>query len=308
MLDAEQAVDQARLLMETAEAQLQVTLIGPRSEAIKEAEGKIKTADGAVAFSKAHLNYHTIRSPIDGVLDSLVCHPGQTIAIGANIGEVVDTRQVFATIWLGPRAASNVKVGQIAKVRSADLGSEDDKGELTGKVAFVGRVADAQTGNLPVHVAVDNPDGKLTLGESVAASIEIDTLKDVVQVPAAAVFDLGEGPILNVVRDGKNVTLHPKVAPPAATKSPSPTSTSKTANPSSSTADTTSPKKPPSKSPNPKRKKATRKTTTKRPTPRKMTTRRPTPKKTTTRRPTIRKTPTRKPRRRARRNRSERDA
>lgn len=213
MLDAEQAVDQARLQWETAKSQLQVTLIGPRAEAIKEAEGKIKTADGAVAFSKAHLEYHTIRSPIDGVLDSLTCHPGQTIAIGANIGEVVDTRQVYATLWLGARSASSVKVGQSAKVRSADLDSGEDSQELVGRVAFVGRVADPQTGNLPVRILVDNPDGRLTLGESVTASIEVKKLSDVIQVSSSAVYDLGEGPVLNVVRNGKTATLHPKVSP-----------------------------------------------------------------------------------------------
>ena len=30
-------------------------------------------------------------------------------------------------------------------------------------------------------------------------------------VPIAAIFDLGEGPLLNVVRDGKSVELHPQL-------------------------------------------------------------------------------------------------
>ena len=30
---------------------------------------------------------------------------------------------------------------------------------MAGKVAFVGRVADPQTGNLPIRVLVDNPAG-----------------------------------------------------------------------------------------------------------------------------------------------------
>ena len=50
-------------------------MIGPRPEAVAEAESKIKTADGLVAFSKAHLDFHTIRAPIDGVLDSLHLPP-----------------------------------------------------------------------------------------------------------------------------------------------------------------------------------------------------------------------------------------
>ncbi len=31
------------------------------------------------------------------------------------------------------------------------------------------------------------------------------------QVPVAAILDLGEGPVLAVVRDGKSVVLHPEV-------------------------------------------------------------------------------------------------
>ena len=195
-------------------------MIGPRPEAVAEAEGKIKTADALVDFSQAHLDYHTIRAPIDGVLDSLHCHPGQTIAVGTPIGEVVDSRQVFASIWLPPRSAASVRVGMAAHVGhgdardpAPDTSAEEEK-EMAGKVAFVGRVADPQTGNLPIRVLVDNPHGRLTIGQSVRVSIIVDERKGVLQVPAEAVLDLGEGPVLNVVRDGKTVVLHPEVKTP----------------------------------------------------------------------------------------------
>ena len=85
---------------------------------------------------------------------------------------------------------------------------------MDGKVAFVGRVADPQTGNLPIRVLVDNPQGRLTIGESVRVSIIVEERKEALQVPAVAVLDLGEGPVLNVVRDGKSVPLHPEVGTP----------------------------------------------------------------------------------------------
>ena len=117
LLDARKALEGAQFQQQAAEATLNAMMIGPRPEAVAEAEGKIKTADGLVAFSQAHLDYHTIRAPIDGVLDSLTCHPGQTIAIGSPIGEVVDTRQVFASVWLPIRSVSSVRVGLAARVR-----------------------------------------------------------------------------------------------------------------------------------------------------------------------------------------------
>jgi RND family efflux transporter MFP subunit len=217
LADAERAAKQAVIQAATTEAQLRAMMIGPRHEAVAEAEGKIKTADALVAFSRAHLEYHTIRAPIDGVLDSLTCHPGQTIAIGSPMGEVVDTRQVFASVWVTPRSASLLKVGQSVRVRPADAldhppsPSQPDRDERVGKVAFVGRVADPQTGNLPVRISVENPERRLTIGESLRVEIIVDTHKTALQVPAAAILDLGEGPILSVVRDGKSVVLHPKI-------------------------------------------------------------------------------------------------
>jgi RND family efflux transporter MFP subunit len=220
LFDTQKALEAAQFQQQAAEATLNAMMIGPRPEAVAEAEGKIKTADGLVAFSQAHLDYHTIRAPIDGVLDSLTCHPGQTIAIGSPIGEVVDTRQVFASVWLPTRSASSVHVGQTARVRPADArglspdaSAEEEQG-MAGKVAFVGRVADPQTGNLPVRILVDNPRGRLTLGQSVRVSITVDERKGALQVPAVAVLDLGEGPVLNVVRDGVSVVLHPEVGTP----------------------------------------------------------------------------------------------
>jgi multidrug efflux pump subunit AcrA (membrane-fusion protein) len=283
VVDAERLAKQAVIQQATAEATLRAMMIGPRPEAVAEAQSKIKTAEGLVAFSKAHLDFHTIRAPIDGVLDSLTCHPGQTIAIGAPIGEVVDTRQVFASVWIPTHSASLVKVGQPARVRPADATyhaattaehdkkegasaaehdkkegastaehdkkegastaehdkkegastaehdktegasaaehdkkeaastAEHDKNEMAGKVAFVGRVSDPQTGNLPIRIVVDNPEGQLTIGESIHVAIVIEEQKSALQVPAVAILDLGEGPVLSVVRDGKTAILHPEV-------------------------------------------------------------------------------------------------
>src|SRR5271157_3269329 len=217
VFEAELAVTSARLLQQSAEAQLQAMLIGPRPEAVAEAEAKITVADGLVAFSKAHLDLHTIRAPIDGVLDSLTCHPGQTIAIGTPIGEVVDTRQIFVSVYLPARSAQAVHVGQKAQLRivesrpeSSGEAASGDAG-LEGKVDFVGRLADVQTGNLPVLILVENPAGRLTLGQTMGVTITVDEHSGVLEVPSAAILDQGEGPVLSVVRDGKTVALRPEL-------------------------------------------------------------------------------------------------
>jgi RND family efflux transporter MFP subunit len=212
LFDAKKAFETAQFAQQSAEATLRAFVIGPRREAVAEATAKIKTAEGAVEFSKAHLDFHTIRSPIDGVLDSLTCHPGQTISIGSPIGEVVNTKRVDATVWLSPRLARGVSVGQSASVRHADEASADAHTEgLTGTVAFVGRISDPQTGNSPVRILVENAPGQLALGQTVQVTINRGEKANVLQVPVAALLDLGEGPVIGVVRDGKSAVLHPEV-------------------------------------------------------------------------------------------------
>lgn len=213
LFDAEKALETAQLQEKSAAATLQVMMIGPRNEAVAEAEAKIKNAEGLVEFSKAHLDFHTIRAPIDGVLDSLTCHPGQTISIGQAVGEVVDTREVFAVVWLSARAVQAVKVGQKATVVGAGLAMSEvsEDRSLPGQVDSIGRIADPQTGNLPIRVLLDNPNGTLSVGQSVRVAIVVDERPDVLQVPVAAIYDLGEGPVLNVVREGKVAVLHPEL-------------------------------------------------------------------------------------------------
>jgi RND family efflux transporter MFP subunit len=222
MFDAQKAVEQARLQKESAEAQFRVSMLAPRAEAIAEAKARIGIAQRAANTSQARLDLHVIRAPVDGVLQDLTCHPGQTIAVGAPVGEIVDTRQVYVRAWLPPRSAREVRVGQKAKVfidmhfeaAVGAIGSEgasDTESFLSAEVVFVGRVADVQTGNLPVRCLVENSDGQLAIGQTVGLAITVHAGAEVLSVPAAAIFDLGEGPVLCVVRDGKAMQLHPQL-------------------------------------------------------------------------------------------------
>ena len=107
-------------------------------------------------------------------------------------------------------------------VEKADLESPEDQGSAqdrksaqdpavgpAGKVVSIGRIVDPQTGNLPVRVLVDNADGRLAVGQTLAVAIEVHERAGALTVPSIALVDLGEGPLVVVVRDGRVVQLHP---------------------------------------------------------------------------------------------------
>jgi membrane fusion protein (multidrug efflux system) len=187
------------------------------------AKGEIAPPQLAEAEANAkqcalQLDLLTLRSPIDGILDSLACQVGQTLVAGSQIGSVVDAEQLQAVVWLPTRSAGRVEVGQKARIGArrgmgghAGRSVSDDAEGVLGKVTFVGHVADSQTGNLPVHIKVENSGDRFAVGEVVWAAITVAEKKDVLVVPRAALFDVGDGPELNVIRDGISVRLRPRL-------------------------------------------------------------------------------------------------
>jgi HlyD family secretion protein len=217
LYEAEVAASIAKLQQESIENQLKLLKLGARAESVAEAEGKIAIAEASCDAGRAQLDQYTLKSPIDGIVDDLSCHLGQTLSPGAAIGTIVDSKKLLVSIWLPVQDAIRVKTGQhvgIAPASHHGTHSESDSEthEVTaGEVIFVGHVEDAQTGNLVVQVSIDNADGQFVVGELVTARITVAESENVLAVPVAAVVDFGEGPIFNLVRDGKSSRVQPKL-------------------------------------------------------------------------------------------------
>jgi multidrug efflux pump subunit AcrA (membrane-fusion protein) len=213
--DAEVLLKQAEVQRQTAEAQLKLMMTGPRPEAVAEAKTKIAMADQGVASSRATLALHTLRAPIAGVVESLNCHPGQTLTIGTSVGEVIDIRQVFVTVYFPARTTRLLRPGMAARVDLADsthpVADSTAKDLLMGKVTFIGNSADPQTGNYAVRILMDNEGTRLRLGQVVKVTVVLKSEQSQIAVPETAVFDQGEGPLLAVIRDKKLKLLHPEL-------------------------------------------------------------------------------------------------
>lgn len=214
LFEAETAVKEALLQQRTAEAQLKLLEMPPRPELIAEAESKIKAADEALKSSMTRLNLLTIKAPISGVLVNLVCHPGQTCSVGTSIGEIIDSREVLATVWMPVARGRQIKMGSTARIHAASkmdgAGSLAPQHELSGKVTLVGRNVDPQTGNVPVQILVQNNGNMLFVGQTLAADVFLTEPTKMLCVPTQAVHDEGSGNAITVVRDGKAMVLQPQ--------------------------------------------------------------------------------------------------
>jgi multidrug efflux pump subunit AcrA (membrane-fusion protein) len=121
-------------------------------------EALVLAAEGELSLAQSQLKLYTVTASIDGEIAWLDVSPGAVSWPGALIwGEIVDLRELDVRCELSPAQAEQIAVGQSAEVWV------DGKTEAvgTGKVVFVGKVADRNSGFVPVVVRVANSQDKL---------------------------------------------------------------------------------------------------------------------------------------------------
>jgi multidrug efflux pump subunit AcrA (membrane-fusion protein) len=116
-------------------------------------EALVLAAQAELSLAQSELKLYTLTASIDGEIAWLDVSPGTVTWPGSLIwGEIVDLRELDIRCELSPVQAELVAVGQPAEVWL------DGKAEAvgTGKVVLVGKVADRNSGFVPVVVRVAN--------------------------------------------------------------------------------------------------------------------------------------------------------
>lgn len=150
------------------------------------------------------LSYSQVRAPSSGRLGAVAVSPGS--AVQANVTPLVTLTQLNP-INIGFSLPQSQLQGLVtglqnggAKVRARLPNAPSD---LEGRLVFVDNALDAATGTVKARARFDNPSDTLWPGAFVNVSLQTDTLRDVLVVPAAAVVQTQRGTIVYVVVDGK---------------------------------------------------------------------------------------------------------
>lgn len=174
--------------------------------AVDAAAATLLADQAAIDAAKVALSYTQINSPLSGRAGALSVSIGT--ALQSNVSPIVTITQldpIAVTFNLPQRnlaqAIAALKDGG-AKV-TATLA--DNGGSFQGRLYFVDNAVDPASGTVRARAKFDNKDGRLWPGAFVEISQTINTVKDAVIVPQAALIQSARGTIVYVVEDGKAV-------------------------------------------------------------------------------------------------------
>lgn len=198
----EQAMTQHRIAeaaLQAARSQLSLALQGARPEDRAAARAQLEQAMVGLEMARLAHSYTQVKSPIAGIVASLLVDPGDFAAAGSPVARVVQLDPVLVEASVGSRDVVHLARGQQVVVKVDAYPGR----AFTGWVESVEPAASLQTRLFGVRIRVDNPDLALKPGMSGTVSVSVERRESAVAVPTEAVTTSSGSTYVYVVEGGR---------------------------------------------------------------------------------------------------------
>ena len=187
--------------------------VDTQASLVRQYEAAVTMDRSQIENAKLQLAYSRITAPISGRIGLRQVDPGNIVRSGDQNGLVVITQlQPVAVLFtvpqdLVPAVMKRLQSGEQITVEAWDREQKTRLAE--GRLASADNQVDPQTGTVKLKAQFANDDGGLFPNQFVNARMKLDTLRDVVIVPTAAVQRGAQGMFVYVVKADKTVELRP---------------------------------------------------------------------------------------------------
>jgi multidrug efflux system membrane fusion protein len=177
---------------------------------MNQAKGAVASDLGAIDSAKLNITYSKITAPITGRIGLRLLDIGNIVHATDTTGLVVITQlQPIAVIFAIPeddipKVVKRMQSGEPLPVEAWDR--EFTRKLATGKLLTFDNEIDPTTGTVKLKASFDNTDFSLFPSQFVNARLLVDTIKDTVLVPTAAVQKSPQGNFAYVVNADNTVT------------------------------------------------------------------------------------------------------
>ena len=152
-------------------------------------------------YCRSKLAETRLTAPFDALVVRRNREQGAIVNPGVSIMDIVDTSEIWASVWVDEAAISVLKPGQPAQ---AVFRSMPEK-RFPGKVRRTSRETDRETREYRVDVALDRLPENWVLGQRLEVYIEVGKPRDCLAVPTALVRWRDGVPVILAAEKGKIV-------------------------------------------------------------------------------------------------------
>ena len=191
-------LDQARALLEVADAQLKLAQAPASAEEIKAAETAVEEAFSQAELARARARDATITAPIAGIVVDIKARVGSAVGPSASIMTLIPPN-MQVVVQADESQLGQLQIGQAARLSIESFAKE----AFTGTVKAIAPVLDPRTRTVAVQIDVPDPQNKLKPGMFAQLAIQTGQHPSALLVPKEAVLRMPSidptAPLQNVV-------------------------------------------------------------------------------------------------------------
>ncbi|MCS6963264.1 efflux RND transporter periplasmic adaptor subunit [Thermoflexus sp.] len=178
VVEAEGRYRAAEAALEAARARLVALRAGATREQREAARARLRQAEAALEALKARRGRYTLQAPQDGIVALRAVEPGELVAPGTRVMQLMDLRILTLTVYIPETALGRVRPGMNVPVMVEGFPDERFEGLVTHiaeEASFTPR--QVQTQEERVHltfaarIRLENPEGRLKPG--MPADVEV---------------------------------------------------------------------------------------------------------------------------------------
>lgn len=198
--DARRRLSEARDLAERAS--IADTEVRAREAELQTDSAVVDRRRAEVAYQAALVERYSVEAPFAGVIARRHTDLGEWVGPGTNVLEIVAIDRLRVDLQVPQRYFGRVTLGTPVFLR---LDAWRDQ-PVTAEITDIVPVSDPQTRTFLARVGLDNPEGRMTPGMSVRATLRIGTGRRGVVVPRDALIRYPDGRTTVWVADGRGAT------------------------------------------------------------------------------------------------------
>jgi multidrug efflux system membrane fusion protein len=186
--------------------------VDDQEQTVFQYEGTVKNDQGQVENAQVNLVYCHITSPIEGRVGLRLVDPGNIVQANSTTALVVVTQLQPITVIFSvaedylPQIQSQMHKGQRMLVDAFDR--EQEKKLASGSLLTMDNQIDPTTGTLKLKAIFQNEDNSLFANQFVNARLLVDTTRDAVLIPTAAIQRNAQGAFVYVIKPDNTATIH----------------------------------------------------------------------------------------------------
>ncbi|MFO7595844.1 MAG: efflux RND transporter periplasmic adaptor subunit [Desulfocurvibacter africanus] len=167
-------------------------------EELDKAETELRLAKSGLDEAQVAYDQGLVHSPIDGVVNELHVDPGEFVAEGAPVAEVVNTDIIDVRLGVPELDVRHLSMGQPVLVTVDAYPGQAWEGRIT----FLAYKASSSTRTFSTKVTVDNGDGRIRPGMIARASLQRRLVPDALGVPLFCLLDKGGERLVYIEENG----------------------------------------------------------------------------------------------------------